>query len=243
MPDEELNNASPEENVPIDNGSDSENVSDRRQSDQESSEPQGDDISEPTMEESSSLSQNEGDSPEAEGDGSDDQEELSQDEIDKALNAVNGASGETAETADSSVELSQDEIDTALNGETQEAQTPVAVHSPDHMTDDEINVVKSKEFENFGKPDSVSSGQNIDMLLDVTLPISIELGRTSMPIQDILNLGPGSVVELNRLAGEPVDLLVNDKLIAKGEVVVVDENFGVRVTSMVSHEERLKSLV
>ena len=93
------------------------------------------------------------------------------------------------------------------------------------------------------KPELVGSDQKIDMLLDVTLPISIELGRTSMPIEDILNLGPGSVVELNRLAGEPVDLLVNDKLIAKGEVVVVDENFGVRVTTMVSQEERLRSLV
>lgn len=83
---------------------------------------------------------------------------------------------------------------------------------------------------------------NLDLLMDVTLPISIELGRTSMNIQEILNLGPGSIVELNKLAGEPVDLLVNNKIVARGEVVVLDENFGIRVTSLVSPEERLRSL-
>ena len=63
-----------------------------------------------------------------------------------------------------------------------------------------------------------------------------------MAIEDILNLGPGSVVELDKLAGEPVDLLVNNKLLAKGEVVVIDENFGVRITTMVSKPERIRSL-
>lgn len=87
-----------------------------------------------------------------------------------------------------------------------------------------------------------SSNKNIDMLLDIKMPISIELGRTEMPISELLALGPGSVVELNKLAGEPVDLLVNDKIIARGEVVVVDENFGVRITLLMSPEERLKSL-
>jgi flagellar motor switch protein FliN/FliY len=106
----------------------------------------------------------------------------------------------------------------------------------------EVNKVSAMEFEQLPKIPQPKTPHNIDMLLDVTLPISIELGRTSMPIQDILNLGPGSVVELSKLAGEPVDLLVNNKMIARGEVVVVDENFGIRVTSMVSQEERIKSL-
>ena len=107
---------------------------------------------------------------------------------------------------------------------------------------DSINKVSAMELEQFPKTQQPKTPHNIDMLLDVTLPISIELGRTAMPIQDILNLGPGSVVELSKLAGEPVDLLVNNKMIARGEVVVVDENFGIRVTSMVSQEERIKSL-
>jgi len=87
-----------------------------------------------------------------------------------------------------------------------------------------------------------SDSQNLNLLLDVNLPIAIELGRTEMTVQDILSLGPGSVVELNKLAGEPVDLLVNNKVVAKGEVVVIDENFGLRVTSLISPEDRLKSL-
>jgi len=89
---------------------------------------------------------------------------------------------------------------------------------------------------------SESFHNNIDLLLDVRMPVAIELGRTELPIAELLTLGPGSVIELNKLAGEPVDLLVNNKIIARGEVVVVDENFGVRVTSLLSPEERIKSL-
>ncbi|MBD3321847.1 MAG: flagellar motor switch protein FliN [Chitinivibrionales bacterium] len=87
-----------------------------------------------------------------------------------------------------------------------------------------------------GRPDSV------EMLMDVDLDVSIELGRTNMSIKRILELAPGSIVELERMAGEPVDLMVNDKVVAKGEVVVVDENFGIRIVSLVSAEERIRSL-
>lgn len=83
---------------------------------------------------------------------------------------------------------------------------------------------------------------NISLLMDVNLPVSIELGRTRMTISDILELGSGSIVELDKLAGEPVDILVNNKPLAKGEVVVVDENFGVRITSLVPPRERLERL-
>ncbi len=101
--------------------------------------------------------------------------------------------------------------------------------------------VKKADFQQLTGSSSTST-QNLNLLLDVSLPISIELGRTEMTVQEILNLGPGSVVELNKLAGEPVDLMVNNKIVAKGEVVVIDENFGLRVTSLVSPEDRLKSL-
>jgi flagellar motor switch protein FliN/FliY len=84
--------------------------------------------------------------------------------------------------------------------------------------------------------------ENIGMLLDVDLDVSIELGSTNLAIKRILELAPGAVVELDRLAGEPVDLLVNNKVVAKGEVVVVDENFGIRIVSLISPEERIKSL-
>ena len=83
---------------------------------------------------------------------------------------------------------------------------------------------------------------NVDMLLDVELEVTIELGKTNIAIKKVLDLAPGALVELDRFAGEPVDLLVNNKVVAKGEVVVIDENFGVRIISLVSPEERIRSL-
>ncbi|SCN21279.1 Flagellar motor switch protein FliN [Clostridium sp. N3C] len=84
--------------------------------------------------------------------------------------------------------------------------------------------------------------KNIDLILDVPLEISVVLGRTKKSIKDVLALGTGSLVELDKLAEEPVEILVNGKKVAYGEVVVVDENFGVRITSIVSNAERIKSL-
>ncbi len=84
--------------------------------------------------------------------------------------------------------------------------------------------------------------QNYELLLDVQMSLTVELGRTTKYIKDILNLGEGSIIELDKLAGEPVDLLVNGKLIAKGEVVIIDENFGVRVTDIIGPAERLSQL-
>ncbi len=83
---------------------------------------------------------------------------------------------------------------------------------------------------------------NLDLLLDVQLEITIELGRTRKEIREVLALNPGAVVELDRLAGEPVDVLVNGRLLARGEVVVVGESFGVRIVDIVQPPERLTSL-
>lgn len=88
----------------------------------------------------------------------------------------------------------------------------------------------------------VSGDSNLGIIMDVPMQVTVELGRTRKLIRDILELTPGSVIELDKLAGEPVDVLVNGKLIAKGEVVVIDENFGVRVTEIVGHMERLGNL-
>ncbi len=81
--------------------------------------------------------------------------------------------------------------------------------------------------------DVVTPVKNIDLLMDVALDVVIELGRTVMPLKEVLNLGPGAVIELDKLAGDPVDILVNNKLVARGEVVVIEENFGVRITEIV----------
>lgn len=87
-----------------------------------------------------------------------------------------------------------------------------------------------------------STSKNIDLILDVPLEISVVLGRTKKSIKEILNLGTGSLIELDKLAEEPVEILVNGKKVAYGEVVVVDENFGVRITNIVSNVDRVKSL-
>ena len=84
--------------------------------------------------------------------------------------------------------------------------------------------------------------QNLDFILDIPLKVSVELGRTKVYVKELLQLGQGSVVELDKLAGEPLEILVNDKLIAKGEVVVVNEKFGIRLTDIISPVERIESL-
>lgn len=89
---------------------------------------------------------------------------------------------------------------------------------------------------------SATGDANLGIIMDVPMQVTVELGRTRKLIREILELTPGSVIELDKLAGEPVDILVNSKLIAKGEVVVIDENFGVRVTEIVGHMERLGNL-
>ncbi len=92
-------------------------------------------------------------------------------------------------------------------------------------------------------PGSVVSGElNLDMILNVPVTLSIEIGRTRTSIGDLMKLNPGSVVELDRLVGEPHDVLVNGTLIAHGEVVVVNDKFGIRFTDIISPSERVKKL-
>ncbi len=83
---------------------------------------------------------------------------------------------------------------------------------------------------------------NLDMILDVPVSVNAVLGTTTMVISDLLSIGPGSIVELNKRAGEPVDILVNDKLIAVGEVVVVNDTFGVRITEVIDAKQRVQAL-
>jgi flagellar motor switch protein FliN/FliY len=82
----------------------------------------------------------------------------------------------------------------------------------------------------------------LDLLLDVPLDLSVELGRARMSIQDLLNMSPGSVIELDKIAGEPLDFMVNGRLVARGEAVVVNDKFGVRITDIVSPSERIARL-
>jgi flagellar motor switch protein FliN/FliY len=103
--------------------------------------------------------------------------------------------------------------------------------------------VQPVQFANFSNgPYVPQDATNLNLLLDIPLKVTVELGRTQKQIKDILELSQGSIIELDKLAGEPVDILVNNKLIAKGEVVVIDENFGVRVTDIVSQWDRIQKL-
>ena len=83
---------------------------------------------------------------------------------------------------------------------------------------------------------------DLDLILDIHLDVSVELGRVKMLVNDLLQLGQGSIIELNKSVGEPLEIYINNKLIARGEVVVVDESFGIRVTDIISPLERVKSL-
>lgn len=103
--------------------------------------------------------------------------------------------------------------------------------------------VQQAQFASFETANiSQSEARNLNMLLDIPLQLSVELGRTKRSVKEILELSSGSIIELDKLAGEPVDILVNNRLIAKGEVVVIDENFGVRITDILSQADRLNNL-
>ena len=103
--------------------------------------------------------------------------------------------------------------------------------------------VQSVQFSSFDKTSSThSEPNNLNMLLDIPLQVTVELGRTKRMVKEILAVSQGSIIELDKLAGEPVDILINNKLIAVGEVVVIDENFGVRVTDILSTADRISKL-
>jgi flagellar motor switch protein FliN/FliY len=95
-------------------------------------------------------------------------------------------------------------------------------------------VVRSVEFGQIGYPNEKIQKSGVDLIMDVNVQVSVELGRSVMQVRDVLALGPGSVVELDKHAGEPVEVVVNNKMVARGEVVVIDENFGVRITEIVN---------
>lgn len=115
------------------------------------------------------------------------------------------------------------------------------------MTNDPMDKIADQLNESHDEsgPTKAQSGvkdRNLDLILDIPLKVTVELGRTKMPVSDLLNLTQGSVIELMKLAGEPMEVLVNDKLIARGEAVVVNEKFGVRLTDIISPSERIEQL-
>jgi len=98
---------------------------------------------------------------------------------------------------------------------------------------------QAAQFQSFDMGDIMQQKENIEIIMDVPLEVTVELGRTTRKIKEILEFSPGSIIELNKLAGEPIDILVNGKFVAKGEVVVIDENFGIRITDIINVEHRI----
>ncbi|MGV8843799.1 MAG: flagellar motor switch protein FliN [Pseudomonas sp.] len=138
---------------------------------------------------------------------------------------------EWAAALSESGDSSQDDIDAMLASSSATA-APAAPRAP---LEEFGNAPKSNPLVNTGKP-------NMDVILDIPVSISMEVGNTNITIRNLLQLNQGSVIELDRLAGEPLDVLVNGTLIAHGEVVVVNEKFGIRLTDVVSPSERIQKL-
>jgi len=109
---------------------------------------------------------------------------------------------------------------------------------------DPLGAVQAAQFTNFASAPAgaIAPGNDLNMILDIPVQLTVELGRTRIPIKHILQLAQGSVVELEALAGEPMDVLVNGYLIAQGEVVVVNDKFGIRLTDIVTPSERMRRL-
>jgi len=127
--------------------------------------------------------------------------------------------------------------------QTAKATANTGEHSPSQQLKSSEKVdVQEAQFPEFGEKEGVSLPQNMELLKDVPLTVTVRLGKTRMTISEVLDLGEGSIIELDKLAGELVDLYVNGKLIAKGEVVVIDESFGFRVKDIISPAERISDL-
>lgn len=122
----------------------------------------------------------------------------------------------------------------------QDARKPDVEAVADNQTIDRKQ--KAPESSNHGAASNTKPPVNMDFLLDIPLEISVELGRTKMLINELLKLGQGSVIELSKLAGETLEILANQKLVARGEVVVVNEKYGIRLTEIMSPIERIERL-
>lgn len=105
------------------------------------------------------------------------------------------------------------------------------------------STLKALSEDDEGNQEDDEKERNLDLILDVPLKVTVELGRTKIVVSELLGLGQGSVVELSKLAGEPMEVFVNEKLVARGEAVVVNEKFGVRLTDIISPSERVEKLV
>ena len=163
-------------------------------------------------------------------------------------NTEGAKAAEAGETQKSDDEKAAEEWEAQLKAEEEKAAGEVNTKEADEKKVTKGSEAKTKveakaaQFSNVQDAGKSTEQRSIDFVLDIPLRITVELGRTQMLINDLLQLGQGSVIELSKLAGEPMEVLVNQKLVARGEVVVVNEKFGVRLTDIISPLERVEQL-
>ncbi|MBS4177112.1 flagellar motor switch phosphatase FliY [Lederbergia citrea] len=163
--------------------------------------------------------------------------------VDFAKSLVEDLFSQTEKKTPDSYSQSAVESTPVMEETIKKSETTSELESGRPLLEENKLTVQPASFSEFNEiPVATPETKNLNMLLDIPLEVTVELGRTSRSVKDILELGSGSIIELDKLAGEPVDILVNSRLIAKGEVVVIEENFGVRVTDIVSQSDRIKKL-
>ncbi len=181
---------------------------------------------------------------------------ISQDELDDILGESKDNETSTAAPSEKKEDENKpdDDVDwadafkeAAEGGDAAAAKAIKQGTTEDKPAKKEQEVARAPDFAEFSKTaspvtDETGSKPNLDFILELPLEVSVELGRSSMQIKDLLKLGQGAVVELNKMAGEPAEIYVNQKLMAKGEVVVVNEKFGVKLTEIISPADRVRSL-
>lgn len=147
------------------------------------------------------------------------------------------------ELTDTIPEQGSDEAATDTASEEDSASENGEIENPPATTDDDKQEYQRVEMQELVDDTKLlTEDENLDLILDIPVTISMEIGRSQINIRNLLQLNQGSVIELDRLAGEPMDVLVNGTLIAHGEVVVVNEKFGIRLTDVISPAERIKKL-
>ncbi len=168
-------------------------------------------------------------------DEKDDSGSISQDDIDSLLAEVEkgssaskgpGAGKQNQSPADSEVDMAAWGLDEDMNPMSSKTSEPKPEPKPRELL----------------KPELPKGSESLEFLLDIPLRLSVEVGRTVMNIGDLLTLGPGSIVELDKMAGEPLEIYINQKLVARGEAVIVNEKFGIRLTEVASKAERIENL-
>ena len=159
---------------------------------------------------------------------------------------LEGQNADEAKAVDGNEEKKPDETKTAEEDKEQMKDEGVKTAEDGKAAGDSETKTKveakAAHFSNVQDAGKSAEQKSIDFILDLPLQVTVELGRTKILINDLLRLGQGSVVELSKLAGEPMEVLVNQKLVARGEVVVVNEKFGVRLTDVISPLERVEQL-